>query len=249
MEGSTYKLKWPGSEHAIYITINDIIHGGHRRPFEVFINSKNMEHFAWTVALTRMISAVFRRGGDVSFVSEELKAVFDPRGGAWMQGQYIPSILAAIGGVIERHMIATGFIAGEGMGLKSDPQAEVMAMAWAPTKLIVWAGTPQVLTLYGQDIAIDAKDMRANVDFKANASLPLEKLVAVFDAPQIGTARADQARLALQLDPLPEGEAAAPMGGTRYRIGGAITSLTGATASTDPACAPPSKTSSARPMR
>lgn len=115
------------------------------------------------------------------------------------------------------------------------PQAEVMAMAWAPTKLIVWAGTPQVLTLYGQDIAIDAKDMRANVDFKANTSLPLEKLVAVFDAPQIGTARADQARLALQLDPLPEGAAAAPMGGTRYRIGGAINSLTGATASTDPA--------------
>lgn len=132
LEGSTYKLKWPGSEHAIYITINDIIHGGHRRPFEVFINSKNMEHFAWTVALTRMISAVFRRGGDVSFVSEELKAVFDPRGGAWLQGQYIPSILAAIGGTIERHMIATGFIAGEGMGLKSDPQAEVMAIGERP---------------------------------------------------------------------------------------------------------------------
>lgn len=132
LEGSTYKLKWPGSEHAIYITINDIIHGGHRRPFEVFINSKNMEHFAWTVALTRMISAVFRRGGDVSFVSEELKAVFDPRGGAWMKGQYIPSILAAIGGTIERHMIATGFIAGEGMGLKSDPQAEVIAIGERP---------------------------------------------------------------------------------------------------------------------
>ena len=97
--------------------------GGHRRPFEVFINSKNMEHFAWTVALTRMISAVFRRGGDVSFVVEELKAVFDPRGGAWMGGKYVPSILAAIGGVIERHMIAIGFIAGEGMGLKTDPQA------------------------------------------------------------------------------------------------------------------------------
>ena len=98
LEGQTYKLKWPDSEHAIYITINDIIIAGRRRPFEVFINSKNMEHFAWTVALTRMISAVFRRGGDVSFVVEELKAVFDPRGGAWMQGKYIPSILAAIGG-------------------------------------------------------------------------------------------------------------------------------------------------------
>ncbi|MDQ7261197.1 adenosylcobalamin-dependent ribonucleoside-diphosphate reductase [Paracoccus sp. PS-1] len=132
LEGATYKLKFPGSEHAIYITINDIVQGGHRRPFEVFINSKNMEHFAWTVALTRMISAVFRRGGDVSFVVEELKAVFDPRGGAWIEGRYVPSILAAIGGVIERHMIATGFLAGEGMGLKSDPQAEVMAVGERP---------------------------------------------------------------------------------------------------------------------
>ncbi len=132
LEGQTYKVKWPGSEHAIYITINDIIQSGHRRPFEVFINSKNMEHFAWTVALTRMISAVFRRGGDVSFVVEELKAVFDPRGGAWMEGRYIPSILAAIGGVIERHLISIGFISGEGMGLKTDPQAERMAVGEPP---------------------------------------------------------------------------------------------------------------------
>ncbi|MGH1452716.1 MAG: adenosylcobalamin-dependent ribonucleoside-diphosphate reductase [Paracoccaceae bacterium] len=128
LDGATYKLKWPDSEHAIYLTVNDIVIGGHRRPFEVFINSKNMEHFAWTVALTRMISAVFRRGGDVSFVVEELKAVFDPRGGAWMGGKYIPSILAAIGGVIERHMIAIGFIEGEGMGLKTDPQAQVVGL-------------------------------------------------------------------------------------------------------------------------
>ena len=123
LEGNTYKLKWPDSEHAIYVTVNDVIINDHRRPFEVFINSKNMEHFAWTVALTRMISAVFRRGGDVSFVVEELKAVFDPRGGAWVQGKYIPSILAAIGGVLEQHMIAIGFLAGEGMGLKEDPKA------------------------------------------------------------------------------------------------------------------------------
>ena len=132
LEGATYKLKWPDSEHAIYLTVNDVIINGHRRPFEVFINSKNMEHYAWTLALTRMLSAVFRRGGDVSFVVEELKAVFDPRGGAWMEGKYIPSILAAIGGVIERHMIAIGFIEGEGMGLKTDPQAEVMAVGEAP---------------------------------------------------------------------------------------------------------------------
>jgi len=132
LEGATYKLKWPDSEHAIYITINDLVVAGHRRPFEVFINSKNMEHFAWTVALTRMISAVFRRGGDVSFVVEELKAVFDPRGGAWMKGKYVPSILAAIGGVIEKHMVATGFLAGEGMGLKADPHADVVSLNARP---------------------------------------------------------------------------------------------------------------------
>jgi ribonucleoside-diphosphate reductase alpha chain len=132
LEGNTYKVKWPGSEHALYITINDVVIAGHRRPFEVFINSKNMEHFAWTVALTRMISAVFRRGGDISFVVEELKAVFDPRGGAWMEGRYIPSILAAIGGVIERHLIAIGFIEGEGLGLKSDPKAEALVVNEAP---------------------------------------------------------------------------------------------------------------------
>jgi ribonucleoside-diphosphate reductase alpha chain len=110
LPGQTYKLRWPDSEHALYITLNDIVQDGRRRPFEVFINSKNMEHYAWTVALTRMISAVFRRGGDVSFVVEEMKAVFDPRGGAWMDGKYVPSLLAAIGDVIERHMIEIGFL-------------------------------------------------------------------------------------------------------------------------------------------
>ncbi|MFO1079487.1 MAG: adenosylcobalamin-dependent ribonucleoside-diphosphate reductase [Reyranellaceae bacterium] len=110
LPGRTYKIKWPGSDHAIYITINDVMQDGRVRPFEIFINSKNMEHYAWTVALTRMISAVFRRGGDVSFVGEELKAVFDPRGGQWMEGRYVPSLLAAIGGVIERHLVDIGFM-------------------------------------------------------------------------------------------------------------------------------------------
>ncbi len=130
LPGFTYKLQWPESDHAIYITVNDIIHDGRRRPFEVFINSKNMEHYAWTVALTRMISAVFRRGGDVTFVVEELKAVFDPRGGNWMKGRYVPSLLAAIGEIIEQHMIDTGFIvAKEG---KPAPQALKMAVGDAP---------------------------------------------------------------------------------------------------------------------
>ncbi|MBM10319.1 MAG: ribonucleoside-diphosphate reductase, adenosylcobalamin-dependent [Magnetovibrio sp.] len=115
LPGKTYKLKWPDSDHAIYITLNDILDESRRiRPFEIFINSKNTEHYAWTVALTRMISAVFRRGGDVSFVVEELKAVFDPRGGQWMAGNYIPSLLAAIGGVIEQHLINIGFLNSPG---------------------------------------------------------------------------------------------------------------------------------------
>ena len=109
LPGSTYKIRWPESDHAIYITINDIMRDGRRAPFEIFINSKNTEHYAWTVALTRMISAVFRRGGDISFVVEELKAVFDPRGGQWMEGRYVPSILAAIGEVIEHHLSIIGF--------------------------------------------------------------------------------------------------------------------------------------------
>jgi ribonucleoside-diphosphate reductase alpha chain len=120
LEGATYKLRWPGSDHALYITINDIERDGHaggtpsarRRPFEVFINTKNLEHYAWTVALTRMISAIFRRGGDVTFVVEELKAIFDPQGGQWMGGRYVPSLIAAIGEVIEGHMVRIGFLPG-----------------------------------------------------------------------------------------------------------------------------------------
>ena len=111
LEGLTYKLRWPSSDHAMYITINDINQGGRRRPFEIFINSKNLEHYAWTVALTRMISAIFRRGGDVTFVVEELKAVFDPQGGQWINGRYVPSLLAAIGGVVESHLQRIGFLA------------------------------------------------------------------------------------------------------------------------------------------
>ena len=132
LPGYTYKLKWPESDHAIYITINDVIDGGSRRPFEIFINSKNMEHYAWTVALTRMISAVFRRGGDVSFVVEELKAVFDPRGGQWMGGRYVPSLLAAIGGVIERHMVEIGFLPRGNSDLPASVEGEGQRRAACP---------------------------------------------------------------------------------------------------------------------
>ncbi len=119
LEGSTYKIKSPLFEHALYVTINDIIlnegtpHEQHR-PFEVFINSKNMEHFQWAVALTRIMSAVFRKGGDVTFLVEELKAVFDPRGGYYKAGGvYMPSVVAEIGVVIEDHMKRIGMIKTE----------------------------------------------------------------------------------------------------------------------------------------
>jgi ribonucleoside-diphosphate reductase alpha chain len=104
LEGATYKLKWPQSAHAVYVTINDTDEGQGVRPFEIFVNSKNMDHYAWTLALTRMISAVFRRGGDVSFVAEELQAVFDPQGGAFMDGRYVPSLPAAIGRIVAEHL-------------------------------------------------------------------------------------------------------------------------------------------------
>ncbi len=129
LSGKTYKVRWPESDHATYITVNDVVQEGRRRPFEVFINSKNMEHYAWTVALTRMISAVFRRGGDVSFVVEELKAVFDPRGGQWMGGRYVPSLLAAIGEVIERHMIDIGFLPSPHSGTVSEDERAYLGEA------------------------------------------------------------------------------------------------------------------------
>jgi hypothetical protein len=116
LEGSTYKIKSPLFEHALYVTINDIVlnEGTQhelRRPFEVFINSKNMEHFQWAVALTRIMSAVFRKGGDVTFLVEELKAVFDPRGGYYKAGgMYMNSVVAELGVVIEDHMKRIGLI-------------------------------------------------------------------------------------------------------------------------------------------
>ncbi len=116
LRGSTYKVKTPLSEHALYLTINDIIlnEGTEhelRRPFEIFINSKNMDHFQWIVALTRIISAVFRKGGDVTFLVEELKAVFDPRGGYFKKGgKYMPSLVAEIGDAIENHLRAIGLL-------------------------------------------------------------------------------------------------------------------------------------------
>jgi hypothetical protein len=119
--GSTYKVKTPLSEHALYVTINDIIlnHGTQnelRRPFEIFINSKNMDHFQWIVALTRIISAVFRKGGDVIFLVEELRSVFDPRGGYFKKGgKYMPSLVAEIGDAIECHMRMIGLLKDDGL--------------------------------------------------------------------------------------------------------------------------------------
>ena len=116
LEGSTYKVKTPVSDHAMYVTINDIILNAgteheQRRPFEIFINSKNLDHYQWIVALTRIISAVFRKGGDVTFLVDELKAVFDPRGGYWKAGgTYMPSIIAELGHVVETHLQTIGLL-------------------------------------------------------------------------------------------------------------------------------------------
>ena len=116
LEGTTYKVKTPVSDHAMYVTINDIILNEgtadeRRRPFEIFINSKNLDHYQWIVALTRVMSAVFRKGGDVAFLVDELKAVFDPRGGYWQPGGvYMPSIIAELGCVVGEHLERIGFL-------------------------------------------------------------------------------------------------------------------------------------------
>ena len=115
--GSTYKLKTPEhiSEHSLFITINDVILNEGtihevRRPFEVFINSKSLEHYQWIIALTRIMSAVFRKGGDCTFLVEELHSVFDPKGGYWNQGKYVPSLIAEIGNIIELHLREIGML-------------------------------------------------------------------------------------------------------------------------------------------
>jgi hypothetical protein len=121
LSGSTYKIKTPLSEHSLYVTLNDIILNpgtAHelRRPFEIFINSKNMDHFQWIVALTRIISAVFRKGGDVTFLVEELRSVFDPKGGYFKKGgRFMPSLVAEIGDVIEIHLRSIGLLKGEAL--------------------------------------------------------------------------------------------------------------------------------------
>ncbi len=157
LSGYTYKLKWPESDHAIYVTINDIEVDGtgaaagqkRRRPFEIFINTRNLEHYAWTVALTRMISAVFRRGGDVSFVADELKAVFDPQGGRWIDGRYQPSLLAAIGEIIEKHMVRTGFrAAAESHEVR--PKAQSAAADWGNIATSEGVGSPPTRAATGR---------------------------------------------------------------------------------------------------
>jgi hypothetical protein len=116
LEGSTYKIKTPLDDHALYVTINDIILNQgtkheQRRPFEIFINSKNMDHFQWIVALTRVMSSVFRKGGDVTFLAEELQAVFDPKGGYFKPGgKFMPSLVAEIGAVVEHHLQRIGML-------------------------------------------------------------------------------------------------------------------------------------------
>ncbi len=118
--GATYKIRTPLSEHALYVTLNDIVLNEgtsheQRRPFEIFINSKNMDHFQWIVALTRIISSVFRKGGDVTFLVEELRSVFDPKGGYFKRGKYTPSLVAELGDVIESHLRSIGIIQGDGL--------------------------------------------------------------------------------------------------------------------------------------
>jgi len=162
--GSTFKIKSPLFEHALYVTINDIVLNAgtpheQRRPFEIFINSKNMDHFQWIVALTRILSAVFRKGGDVTFIVEELKAVFDPRGGYFKSGGiYMPSIVAEIGAVIEQHM--------KNIGLIHDPE-----MDEATRKLIAEKRAAYEQASATKPVAVEAASAPQASGFPAGATL------------------------------------------------------------------------------
>ena len=154
LHGSTYKIRWPESQHAIYITLNDIVRDGRRQPFEIFMNSKNTEHYAWTVALTRMMSAVFRRGGDVSFIAEELKAIFDPLGGQWFEGKYVPSLFALIGMVIEGHLVAIGAVSEVEEGMVEGREGVGGGRAFRRPKLCVRCGQADLLFQEGCDVCL-----------------------------------------------------------------------------------------------
>jgi hypothetical protein len=151
--GSTYKVKTPLSEHAMYITINDLVlnqdtEHEQRRPFEIFINSKNMDHFQWIVALTRIISAVFRKGGDSTFLVEELRSVFDPKGGYFKKGgKYMPSLVAEIGDVIESHMRFIGLLADDGPDLHQQALIEQKRAEYAAQETSTESSFPNSATL------------------------------------------------------------------------------------------------------
>lgn len=159
LEGSTYKIKTPMDDHAMYVTINDIVLNRgtdheQRRPFEIFINSKNMDHFQWIVALTRLMSAVFRKGGDVTFLAEELQAVFDPKGGYFKPGgKFVPSIIADIGGVVEHHLIKIGLIVPDELSeqqqlMLDQKRAEVVANEKKTTEELNSAASDETDTGY-----------------------------------------------------------------------------------------------------
>lgn len=177
--GSTYKVKTPLSEHALYVTVNDILLNEgtdheQRRPFEVFINSKNMDHFQWIVALTRIISAVFRKGGDVTFLVEELRSVFDPRGGYFKKGgKYMPSLVAEIGDCIECHLKFIGMIGGDCI---DDHQKKFLAKKRAEFENREKKATPEVkVDVEAGDTAVGGSavfdEQGASSSFPAGAQL------------------------------------------------------------------------------
>ncbi|MCK9489111.1 MAG: NrdJb [Xanthomonadales bacterium] len=190
LEGHTYKIKSPLFEHALYVTINDIVLNQDtehelRRPYEIFVNSKNMEHFQWMVALTRIMSAVFRKGGDVTFLVEELKAVFDPRGGYFKAGGvYMPSIVAELGVVIEDHLKKIGLMVSDEMTpeqkqLLAEKRAAARVRAKKKPELTgdrpaaagADAGNEAIADRADSDASADRADSDASAGALANASL------------------------------------------------------------------------------
>ncbi len=175
LKGFTYKIKSPLFEHALYVTINDIVLNADtefemHRPFEIFINSKNMDHFQWIVALTRVMSAVFRKGGDVTFLVEELKAVFDPRGGYFKAGGvYMPSIVAELGNIIEHHLKMIGLIKDAEL---SDAQRALIAEKRAAYERTAGKKNPETSTASGIGETVSDVESTATARSPAQPAAP-----------------------------------------------------------------------------
>jgi len=126
--GNTHKVKWPTTGDNIYITVTNV----DGEPLELFIKHQDSSIGEWTDALSRMVTGVMRRGGDLRFIVDQLSKVGSTSGGAFVDGVYRPSVVAAIAGVVEKEFKSLGVYEraiGMPIGNNKNDEAEPTAEA------------------------------------------------------------------------------------------------------------------------